>query len=214
MQAFRLLVVEYRALIRQGISSLLASIPGLEVEQADGSGEALQIAQNHPADVILMDIDLPDSASGIGLIAELHLVFPASRIIVLTNRQDPAAVRDALRAGALSYLLKSTSFEELVQAIHAARQGVSTLSTEVMNAVVKEMASPARVSPTLTGREYEVLEFMARGWNNQRIAKQLCVSSSTVQFHVGNILSKFHVANRTEAATYAARHQLLPQEPD
>ncbi len=208
-QPIRVLVVDSRALIRRGIGALLEGCTGLRVvEEARNTQEAIECIQKQAIDVVTVDIDMPGWAGGVDVIAAIRRAGPYAQIVVLTNVQDRASIRAALKAGALSYLLKNISVEELADAIRAAHQGVPTLSTEVTSTLMLQPAEPAPDAGRLTAREQQVLELMSRGMNNQQIAIHLSISLSTVQFHVSNILNKLGARNRTEATALALRHQL------
>jgi two-component system, NarL family, response regulator LiaR len=144
---------------------------------------------------------------GIELLRFVRRRHPFIHAIVLTNMMEAGAIHEALHEGATGYLLKTISVEELIQAIRAAHHGVPTLSHEVTQLLIQQTLSPAELMHHLTPREQEVLRLMARGWNNQQIASTLNITLSTVQFHVSKILAKLDVHNRTEAATFALRHQ-------
>ncbi len=209
MQAIRILVVEYRTLIRSGISALLDRYPDLEVVgQVQNGHEALGFVQSQPVDVVTVDIDMPGPLGGAELISALRAASPYARILVVTNILETAMIHSTLRAGAVSYLLKNITVEELAQAIRSACQGVPTISPEATHMLFKQTSTPAEIMRSLTAREHQVLGLMSRGWNNHQIALELSISLSTVQFHISNIFAKLDVRNRTEAATFAVRHQL------
>lgn len=208
MPGIRVLVIDQRALISKGITVLLSSFPDFEViGAAQSSREALELASTQAVDVMIIDVDLPGPKGGIELIGALRQAAPYGRIIVLTNLKDASTIHQALRAGAISYLLKNVSIEELADAIRAAYSGVPTLSAEATGALIQRETATGPAGRSLTAREQQVLELMARGLNNQQIASELSISLSTVQFHVSNILSKLGAHNRTEAATYAVRRR-------
>lgn len=209
MQAIKILVVDYRLIVGSGISTILGGYSDFHVVGQAGSGEeALRLCELYSPDIVSIDIDLPNPSSGIELIHRLRLKSPQARILILTNHVNEAIVHDALREGALSYLLKKNSVDEFVQAIRSAYQGIPTLSSEVTRIIVREMSEPVQDGRNLTAREYEVLELIARGLNNIEIAGKLSISLSTVQFHVSNILNKLGVHNRIEATAFAIRHGL------
>lgn len=209
LQATTLLLVDRHALVRSGISLLLNSYPDFRVIGQAGSGEeAVRLAQVRPPDVVIADIDLPGTTGTIELIKIVRRVSPATRFIVLTNSIQPPIIQEVLHEGVIGYVLKSASPDELAQAIRAVHRGIPALSAEVTQVLIDQSASPSRALHHLTSREQQVLQLMARGWNNQQIAIELNISLSTVQFHIGNIFSKLQVRNRTEAAAFALRHQL------
>jgi DNA-binding NarL/FixJ family response regulator len=208
MPAIRILILDYRALISRGISTLLQGFPDLDViGQAQSTPEALKLLEIETADVVVLDVDLPGPSGGLEAIAAIRRAAPYARLVVLTNLQDPGTIHSALRMGATGYLLKNVSVEELADAIRAAYRGVPALSSEVTGVLVKRAMLPEQLPASLTSREQQVLDLMSRGLNNQQIASQLSISQSTVQFHVSNILAKLGAHNRTEAATFALRQR-------
>lgn len=208
-QAINILLVDNHALVRSGISLLLNTYPEFVVVGQAGSGsEALAFPKLEEVDVAVLEVELPGEPDAIGLMSLVRARNPQARFVVLTNSLYPGTIHGALRAGALAYLLKTTTIDELAQAIRAAYHGRPSLSPEATQALVQQAAAPARLASSLTTREQQVLELMSKGWNNQRIAAHLNITLSTVQFHVGNILAKLEVHNRTEAAAFALRHHL------
>jgi two-component system, NarL family, response regulator LiaR len=208
-QAIQVLLVDKHALVRSGITMLLNSLPDFQVVgEAGDAEEALLLAQAQPPDVVLSDVELPGRLSGIDLVRSLRRSHPHTRVLLLTNMTEPVLIQQALTEGAIGYLLKTISVDELTQAMRAALSGIPTVSPEVTQALVRQASSPARLMRTLTDREQQVLRLMARGWNNQQIAGELNITLSTVQFHTGNIFAKLQVRNRTEAAAFALRHDL------
>jgi DNA-binding NarL/FixJ family response regulator len=210
MSPITIVLVDHHALVRSALSALLDRYPEFEVVgEASGGQEALELLANRHADVALMDIDIPGTVRGLDWLAIFRTRFAETRVVVLTNTINPAAIQEALRAGAMGYLLKSITPDELTQAIAAAYRGIATYSPEITQALIQAAAAPSAPLRQLTAREHQILELMARGWNNQQIATELNISLSTVQFHVSNILAKLHVHNRTEAASIALRNDLL-----
>jgi DNA-binding NarL/FixJ family response regulator len=208
MQTIQILVIDHRPLIGRGVSLLLNTYPGFQViGQAQSTPEALKQMEFQAVDVVLIDVDMPGSHGGIEAIAALRQASPYTRIIVLTNLLEAATIHQALRAGAISYLLKNVSLDELAEAVRAAYRGIPTLSSEATSMLVRRVAMPAHSSRSLTAREQQVLDLMSRGLNNHQIASELHISLSTVQFHVSNILAKLGAHNRTEAATLAIRRR-------
>jgi NarL family two-component system response regulator LiaR len=208
-QVIRILLVDHHAMVSSGLSALLRAHPDfLVVGQAGTGEEALRLFEHHEPDVVALEVDMPGEIDGMELIRALRRKSAHVRVLVLTNTFEQEIVHQALREGATSYLLKNASAEELVHAIRAAHQSMPTLSPEVTRVLVDELSFHTRLDHGLTAREQEVLELIARGWNNPQIAEALHVSLSTVQFHVSNILAKLDVNNRTEAATFAVQHGL------
>jgi len=212
----RVLIADDHPLIREGLRGLLAAEPGLELvgEAADGSEAVEKTALLRP-DVILLDLLMPVK-SGIEAIIEIKENDPKARILVLTSFADDDQVFPALRSGALGYLLKDSSPQDLLRAIRSVYRGESSLHPTIARRLVLQFTQPAVYSSTenpLTQREVEVLKLVAQGLSNQNIADELVVSERTVGKHVGNILEKLHLANRTQAALYALREGLSTLDP-
>ncbi len=212
----RVLIADDHPLIREGLRGLLAAEPDLELvgEAADGS-EAVEKTDQLRPDVILLDLVMPVK-SGIEAIIEIKEKDPGARILVLTSFADDEQLFPALRAGALGYLLKDSSPQDLLRAIRSVYRGESSLHPAIARRLVLQFSQPAVDSSPenpLTQREVEVLKLVAEGLSNQNIADELVVSERTVGKHVGNILEKLHLANRTQAALYALREGLSTLEP-
>lgn len=205
----RLVVVDDHTLLREGLVCLLALAPDIEVvgEAANGE-EALYICAMVQPHIVLMNIMMPE-LDGIATTRKIRQQFPDIQVIILTSRTDEEFVQQALAAGALSYIIKTTSSDALVSAIRAAKQRVSTLAPEARLALIHSKATLPEVGDDLTEREQEVLILLAEGMSNQEIARQLHISYSTVQFHVGHILSKLGATNRVQAATVAIRNHIV-----
>ena len=210
-QTIRVLIADDHVVVRKGIRALLATEPGIDVvgEATDGA-EAVRAAAELRPDVILMDIVMP-TMDGIEAVRRIIAAQPGSRILVLTSFATDDQIFPALRAGALGYLLKDTGPEDLVQAIRQVHRGESSLHPTIARKVLQELSRPPQRPPTpdpLTEREVEVLRLVAQGRSNQEIARMLVVSEATVRTHVSSILSKLHLASRTQAALYALREGL------
>jgi len=209
IQTIKILVADPQPIVRKGVSAILQSYPDFEiVEQTESGEDILTNFEQYKPDIVALDIDLHGQRSGIEMINILLHKSPPTRIVVLTNNLEEMVIHNALREGAISYLLKNISPDDLAEAIRAAYQGIPTLSPEVTQILIQGVISPVQTSPALTPREYQVLNLISRGWNNHAIAEELSISSSTVQFHVSNILTKLDVHNRIEAATFAVRHRI------
>jgi NarL family two-component system response regulator LiaR len=209
----QVLIADDQAIVRKGVRALLATEAHIKViAEAKNGKEAISQAQRLQPDVILMDLEMPEM-DGIEAIRQITLNQPKARILVLTSFATDDKVFPAIKAGALGYLLKDSSPEELVQAIEQVDRGESSLHPTIARKVLQELSHPSEpdrppTSEPLTEREVEVLRLVARGLNNQNIADQLVISEATVRTHVSNILSKLHLASRTQAALYALQKGL------
>jgi NarL family two-component system response regulator LiaR len=211
METIRILIVDDHAIVREGLRTLIASEPRMELvgEAADGV-EAVSLARSLKPDVILMDLLMPRK-DGLEAIDEIKQENPDVSILILTSFAEEDKVFPAIRAGALGYLLKDSSPQQLLQAIHDVSRGESSLHPSIALKLVREISQPSDLPPAkhpLTEREVDVLKLVAQGLTNQEIADRLVISEWTVRTHVRNILGKLHLANRTQAALYALREGL------
>jgi NarL family two-component system response regulator LiaR len=202
------LVVDDHMMVRRGLASLLESQEDMRMvgEAEDGEIAILKYEHANP-DVVLMDIKMPrmDGVTAISKIRERH---PDAKIVALTSFDSQDLVQRALQAGAVGYLLKNASADELANAIRAAQIGKRTLAPEAADALVHLMNQEPTPGHDLTEREREVLALMSEGLNNNQIAEQLYLSVSTIKFHVSAILSKLGVTNRVEAVALAIQHSI------
>src|SRR5512140_365112 len=206
----RVLVVDDHTMLRRGLATFLKVFDDLELAGEAASGQvAIQLCAEIKPDVVLMDMVMPDmdGATATRLIRKQS---PSIQVLALTSFKEEVLVQSALQAGAIGYLLKDVSAEELAQAIRAAHAGRSTLSPEAAQALVHAVSHPFTPGFDLTAREWEVLALLVEGLNNTQIAGRLAVSTSTVKSHVSNILSKLGVASRSEAVALAVRNKLIP----
>jgi len=209
-ETIRVLLVDDHAVVRSGLSAFLLAYDDLELVGEAPSGErAVQLCQQVRPDVVLMDLMMPgmDGATATGLIREKC---PQIQVIALTSFKEKELVEGALKAGAIGYLLKDVSADELAGAIRAAAAGKPTLSSEAAQVLIQATRAPAeRPGFDLTDREREVLALLVEGLNNNQIAEQLVVSVSTAKFHVSSILSKLGASSRTEAVAVALQNDLV-----
>ena len=205
------LIADDHAVVRGGLRALLDTEEGIEVigEAADGV-EAITRARALNPDVILLDLMMPRK-DGLQVITEIRESDPGARILVLSSFSDDEMVFSAIKGGALGYLLKDSSPSELLQAIREVYNGESSLHPTIARKLIRELNRPSNLPPSedpLTEREVQVLMLVAQGMSNQEIADTLVISERTVRTHVSNILSKLHLANRTQAALYALKEGL------
>ena len=207
----RILIVDDHAIVREGQRALIDTEPGMVVvgEAKDGF-EAVEMADTLQPDVILMDLHMPRK-DGLEAIEEIKAENPEARILVLTSFTEDEKVYAAIKAGAMGYLLKDSSPQEILTAIRKVSQGETSMHPSIANKLMRELQRSSNLSPTeepLTAREVEILTLVAQGLPNQEIAERLVISERTVRTHVTNILGKLHLANRTQAALYALREGL------
>lgn len=204
----RVLIADDHAVVREGLQALIGAKPDMEVvdEAVDGVEVVTKACALRP-DVILMDLVMPRKG-GIEAIREIRASYPEARILVLTSFAEDELVFAAIQAGALGYLLKESSRQELLRAIRDVHQGRSYLHPSLTLKLIQRLDRMGKVRPddeALSEREVEVLKLVARGLSNQEIAAELSISVRTAAKHVGAILDKLHLANRTQAALYALR---------
>jgi NarL family two-component system response regulator LiaR len=214
-EPIRILIVDDHAIVREGQRALIDTEPGMEVvgEAADGD-QAVKLARALRPDVILLDLAMPRKG-GIEAIGEIKEENPKARILVLTSFAEDDKVYAAIKAGALGYLMKDASPQEILAAIGEVYRGEPSMPPAIAQKLMRELQRSSDLPPTeepLTEREVEVLKLVAQGLPNQEIAETLVISERTVSTHVSNILGKLHLANRTQAAIYAWREGLAQPE--
>lgn len=208
-QPIRVMLVDDHTMVRRGLATFLQISDNLElVGEADSGEQAIELCARLLPDVILMDMVMPDM-DGVTTTRLIRQQFPTVQVIALTSFKEAKLVQSALQAGAIGYLLKDISAEELARAIRAAHAGQTTLASEVTQELIQATTRPAAPGADLTEREHEVLKLLVEGLNNTEIAEKLVVSPSTIKSHVSNILGKLDVDSRTEAAALAVRHHLV-----
>ncbi|MEX2030673.1 MAG: response regulator transcription factor [Anaerolineales bacterium] len=206
----RVMLVDDHAMVRRGLATFLRVFDDLLLAGEAESGEAaIRLCAEVTPDVILMDMVLP-GMDGAATTRVIRQEFPHTQVLALTSFKEKELVKNALDAGAIGYLLKDVSADELARAIRAAHAGRSTLSPDVAEVMVQAAGQPPKPGLDLTDRERTVLALMVEGLSNTQIAGRLTVSPSTIKSHVSNILSKLGVSSRTEAVALALRHGLVP----
>lgn len=204
----RVMIVDDHTMVRSGLGAFIMAFDDLELAGEAGSGEeAIEMCARVNPDVVLMDLMMPGigGIAAIGAIREKH---PETQVIALTSFAEQEHVQGALQSGAIGYLMKNVSADDLAVAIRDAMKGKPSLSPEATRALVQGASEPPPPGGDLTEAELGVLKLMIKGLNNPDIAEQLMVSTSTVKFHVSNILSKLGVTSRTEAVALAVKHKL------
>ena len=209
----RVLIVDDHAMVRKGLTAFLKNEPGLELvgEACDGR-EAIQACEQLCPDVILMDLVMPE-LGGVAATRTIHQRWPHVQVLALTSFQEKELVQDALQAGAIGYLLKNLSGEELAEAIRQAYSGKPTLAPEAMQALIQPPSEAESLAADLTRREQEVLALLVKGMSNPEIAGRLFISRATVKVHISSILSKLGVASRAEAISLAIQNKLVRKSP-
>jgi len=208
-ETIRVLIVDDHGMVRKGLRAYLKSDPDLlVVGEAREGQEALELCESLHPDVVLMDLVMP-ALDGVAATRAIRERYPQVQVIALTSYQEKELIQGAIKAGAISYLMKNVSGDELARAVHAAMQGRSVLAPEAVQALVQPDRWPEAVGADLTPRELEVLALLVKGMTNPEIAERLFVSRATVKAHVSNILSKLSVSNRSEAVALAVQHKLV-----
>lgn len=218
MDQIRLLIADDHPIVRRGLIDLMSTTADILVvgEAYDGK-MAVELAEKLLPDVLLLDLVMPNK-SGLEVIQTLNARRPSIRILVLTSFSDDEKVFSAIKSGALGYILKDSTPEDLLQAIRNVNRGVASLHPRIAFKVIRELQEPVRggddVVDGLTTRELEVLSLVAEGLSNQEIAEKLCISPKTTGKHVSNILSKLHLSNRTQVALYVHKQKSGSDDPE
>jgi NarL family two-component system response regulator LiaR len=210
MTEIRLVLVDDHTVVRRGIRTYLESFADVVVVGEAASGEAcLAQLENWLPDVVVMDLLMPGGMDGIEATQQVRQLSPHTRVVVLTAHTDEARVVAALRAGAIGYVRKDADPELLLTAVRAAAKGQSMLDPSIAGSVLQEVVRETAVAPNLTERETAVLRWLAHGKTNREIAAELVVSEETIKTHVGNILSKLQMSQRTQAVIAALKQGLI-----
>ena len=205
----RVMIVDDHAMVRIGLAAFLKTEPGIDlVGEARDGREAIEYCDQLKPNVILMDLIMPD-LGGVAATRTIHQRWPNVQVIALTSFQEKELVQDALQAGAIGYLLKNVSGDELCEAIRQAYGGRPTLAPEAVQALIQPPSEAESMAADLTRREQEVLALLVKGMSNPEIAERLVISRSTVKVHISSILSKLGVSSRAEAISLAIQNKLV-----
>jgi NarL family two-component system response regulator LiaR len=208
-EKIRVVVADDHALVRSGLEGILALFDDIElVGEAGGGAEAVGMCEQTRPDVVLMDLVMP-GLDGTAATAQILQRCPGTKILALTSFSDEELIEKVLRAGAIGYLMKDITGDQLADAIRAAHAGKPTLAPEAARALMQAVTTPGALGKDLTARERQVLALVAEGLTNTEIADRLVISLSTAKTHVSSIISKLGAASRTEAAALALRHRLI-----
>ena len=215
-EPIRILLVDDHKIVRQGVRAFFDAQEGIEVIGEAGSGAAaVKMIEEHVPDVVLMDLIMP-GIDGVEATRLAKSISPRTQIVVLTSYHEDEHIFPALQAGALSYILKDVAMDELAEAVFKASRGEATLHPQVASRVIQELHGRKKDENTLvvdlTKREMEILKVIAQGMTNIEIAEKFVISKYTVKGHVSNILSKLHLADRTQAAVYAWQQGVVGRE--
>jgi two-component system, NarL family, response regulator LiaR len=214
LKIIRIIIADDHAVVRNGLSSFITAFDDFElVGEAKNGEQAVSLCEQYRPDVVLMDLMMPvmDGATATRLIRQKY---PRVQVIALTSFKEREQVQSAIQAGAIGYLLKDISADELARAIRQAHAGKPTLAPEAAEVLIQAARTPeTQLGDDLTEREREVLALMVDGMNNQQIAERLVIGLSTAKSHVSNVLSKLCVSTRTEAVSFALKHGLVRTDP-
>jgi NarL family two-component system response regulator LiaR len=216
-ESITILIVDDHQVVRQGVRAFLETQSDLSVVGEASSGEeAVQLASQEVPDVILMDLVMPGGVDGVEATRQVKNTSPRTQIVVLTSYHEDEHIFPAIRAGALSYVLKDIGPEELAEVVRKAARGEAVLHPRVAARLIQEVQGNRRLSPNpyteLSDREVEVLRLIAAGLSNAKIAEELVISEKTVKGHVSNILGKLHLGDRTQAAVFAWREGFVRRD--
>jgi NarL family two-component system response regulator LiaR len=204
----RVLLVDDHKIVRQGVRAFLHTLEDIQViAEAESGAAAVSAANQHQPDVVLMDLELPGELDGISATRQIRKQRPETQVIVVTSHHQDEFIFPAVRAGAISYLLKDVEPDELADAIRKAARGEAVIDSRVASRIIQELQGIRRneLNPftELSEREFDVLRLIAAGKSNAEIAETLVIGENTVKTHIGSILRKLHLDDRTQAAVYA-----------
>ena len=204
----KVLLVDDHKIVRQGVRAYLHTLADIQViAEADSGSAAIRAVEQYQPDIVLMDLEMPGELDGIAATRQIRKLRPETQVIVVTSHHQDEYIFPAVRAGAISYLLKDVEPEELASAIRKAAHGEAVLDSRVASRIVQELQGLRKenVNPftELSEREFDVLRLIAAGKSNAEIAETLVIGESTVKTHISNILRKLHLEDRTQAAVYA-----------
>jgi NarL family two-component system response regulator LiaR len=211
-----ILIVDDHEVVRKGVRSYLETVPDFQVVGEASSGEeGIEMVSELIPDIVLLDLIMP-GIDGVETTRRIKKISPRTQVVVLTSYHEDVHIFPALKAGAISYILKDMKMEKLVDALHRAVRGEVTLHPRVAARVLQnirgEYEEEQPLFTELTDRELDVLKLIANGMTNSQIAEELVISENTVKGHVSNILSKLHVADRTQVAVYAWQRGLVQRD--
>ena len=205
----KVLIVDDHPLVRQGINALLDIYDDIEVTgEAENGREAMEMCKKFKPDIVLMDLIMPE-INGVEATREILKDWPSIKVVILTSYIDKKLIEDSLRVGAIGYVLKNISGDDLVEIIRNADKGKSTLSSEASDFLISNLKSPPSTEYQLTSQENKIMACLVEGLSNKKIAQKLVLSLSTVKFHVGNILNKLGASSRTEAVLIALKDKMV-----
>jgi len=205
----KVLIVDDHPLVRHGINTLLEVYEDIEVVgEAENGREAFEMCEKYKPDIVLMDLIMPE-VNGIEATNKILKNWSSIKVVILTSFIDKKLIEDSLKAGAISYVLKNTSGNNLVETIRDADNGKSRLSSEASDFLISNLKNPKVTKYQLTNQERNILAFLVDGLSNKKISQKLVLSLSTVKFHVSNILNKVGASNRAEAISIAIKNNLF-----
>ncbi len=213
----KVLLVDDHKIVRQGVRAYLQTLADITViAEADSGAAAVASVEQHQPDVVLMDLEMPGELDGIAATRQIRKLRPETQVIVVTSHHQDEYIFPAVRAGAISYLLKDVEPDELAAAIRKAAQGEAVLDSRVASRIIQELQGIRKedVNPftELSEREFEVLRLIAAGKSNAEIAETLVLGESTVKTHISNLLKKLHLDDRTQAAVYAWQQGIVRRD--